>query len=274
MSEDIEIRLQKIEKSVDRLLNNSHIQAALKLDKHYDDSIEPHLAKVRKKAKEVADDLDKDPHYALTKYKNQLDKWIYDDYDDTAKKIKDSLEKSQKPIHKWVRDNYDDVATKVLDLLKNPQSRERAGQFAIDLLDSGSELFFGEFDKVIRDVAKQPIEKWNEILNSWKEGSKTRQMVMDPMRTGLKEGIFENYFKKNQHLVSEQMIELETDNELDEKIALEVENELDKLPDGHPAKNPQTAKSFFDLVKRGLGDPEIVEDAIAGLVSDISMKMT
>lgn len=90
----------------------------------------------------------------------------------------------------------------------------------------------------------------------------------------MKNKIFENYFKKNRHLIPEQMFELETDSELDEKIALEVESELEKLPDGHPAKNSQGAKSFFDLVKKGLEDPDIVEDAIASIVSDISTKMT
>ena len=266
MSKDIEDRLSKLEQNVDKLLNNSHIRAALATDKFYDDSVEPAAKKLGK----VADDFD-DPHYALTKYKNKLDKWIYNNYDDTSAKVKEKLKNSSQTIHKWALENYTTIGRKVINFLSDPQ---KVGFALKDLKDSTEDLFLSEFNKVLKDIAKQPIEKWDEILDGWKEGSKKRQMVMNPKAMDENKRIFENYFKKNRHLIPEQMFELETDSELDEKIALEVESELEKLPDGHPAKNSQGAKSFFDLVKKGLEDPDIVEDAIASIVSDISTKMT
>ena len=158
---DLDKRIQKIETSLDKLLDNSAVRAALGLDKFYDDA----SAEVGK----VVDDF-KDPHYAFTKYKNKLDKWIYDDYDETAKKVKNTLDTGKSVLDKWIYDNYDDVAKKVIETMKDPQ-------LVKDVYGSIEDLFGDGFKKITDKIKKHPQQQWNKVLAGGDAGTAARDLT-------------------------------------------------------------------------------------------------
>jgi len=84
-----------------------------------------------------------------------------------------------------------------------------------------------------------------------------------------KNKIFENYFEKNKHLLEQEMIEIETNNELEAEIANVIETKLDDPAIDPLVKTQEAAEKIYALVIQKLNDPEEMRAIINSVVDSI-----
>ena len=90
----------------------------------------------------------------------------------------------------------------------------------------------------------------------------------------MKNKIFENYFKKNQNLLEQEMFELPARNDFEAQIANKIEDKLDDPTISGIVKSQQGANEIYSMVLQSLRDPQRMSSIIDSVVEEIFDKLS